>query len=211
MKWLESRVLWGSLLVLGGVMFLLQNLGILPLGDLFWGMLLALAGVFFCSIFFQNRANWWALIPGFSLFSVAIVVILGRLTPEFVDLWGGFIVLAGIGISFLLIHFIEREMWWSIIPAGVMLTLAVVIALGELTPNLETSGVFFLGMGATFGALAVTSTPDGQMKWAWIPAAILTVMGILMVTAFENLLVYLWPAALILGGGYLIWRTMRVR
>ncbi len=25
MKWLESRILWGSLLILGGVLFLLQN------------------------------------------------------------------------------------------------------------------------------------------------------------------------------------------
>lgn len=211
MKWLESRALWGALLVLGGVMFLLQNLGILPFGDLFWGLLLGLGGVFFFYIFFQNRVNWWALIPGFTLFCVALIVILGWLAPEFAGYWGGALILGGIGISFLVVFLLERELWWAVIPAGVMLTLAVISALGEMVPDVETGGIFFLGLGATFGALPVTSSPAGQMKWAWIPAAILVGMGLLMILAVEDLIAYLWPAALVLLGGYLIWRALRAR
>ena len=209
MKWLESRWLWGSLLILAGVLLLLQSLGVLPFGDLFWGLFLSLGGVFFFYTYFRNRDNWWALVPGFTLVSVALVVILDRLEPGLMDIWGGSLVLGGIGISFLVIYLLERELWWTIIPAGVMLTLALVVALDELAPGLETAGVLFLGMGATFGVLALTARPNNQMRWAWIPAAILVVMGLIMVTAFGNLMVYLWPLALLLAGGYLIWRAMR--
>jgi hypothetical protein len=211
MKWLRSSVLWGSLLVLGGLLLLLQNLGILPPGNLFWGVLLALGGVFFFSIFFQNRTNWWALVPAFTLMSVALVVILGRFAPDLAGVWGGALVLGGIGVSFLLIYWIERGQWWTLIPAGVMLTLAVVALIGEMAPEMETGGIFFLGLGATFGILSFTSTSTGQLRWAWIPAAILAVMGILLMTALGNLVAYLLPTALILLGAYLIWWTMRSR
>ena len=63
-KWLESRILWGSLLILGGILFLLQNLNIIQVGGLFWAILAVLGAVFFFYIFFSNRLNWWALIPG---------------------------------------------------------------------------------------------------------------------------------------------------
>jgi hypothetical protein len=62
MRWLESRILWGIVFIVGGVLFLLQNLGILWLGNLFWIVLLGLGSLFFLSFFLQNRANWWALI-----------------------------------------------------------------------------------------------------------------------------------------------------
>ena len=128
-KWLESRLLWGSLLVIGGVLFLLQNLGIIQFGGLFWAILLGLGAVFFLSIFFANRMNWWALIPGLTLLSIAVVVALGYIVPGISDVWSGTIVLGGIGLSFLLIFLIDMQMWWAVIPAGVLLTLAAVVGI----------------------------------------------------------------------------------
>jgi hypothetical protein len=209
MKWLGSRVLWGSLLLFCGVLILLQNLGVLPFGDLFWSIPLGLGGLFFISITFQNRASWWTLIPGITLLCVALVIILASLAPGFAATWSGSLVLGGIGLSFWVVYALERDQWWAVIPGGVMLTLAVVAGLGEIRPEMETGGIFFLGLGATFGVLSVMRTPVGQMKWAWIPAVILMIMGILMITAVENLIAYLLPAALVLLGGYLIWRTIR--
>jgi hypothetical protein len=209
MKWLESRVLWGVLLILGGVMFLLQNLGVLPLGNLFWALLLALAGVFFLSIFFQQRANWWALIPGFTLFSIAILIALEWLMPNLAGKLGGAIVLGGIGISFVAIYLVERENWWALIPGGVMLTLTVIAGLDQALPGFEMGGIFFLGLGLTFALIGALSNPDSDLRWAWIPAGVLLLAGLLFVAASENLLVYLWPAGLILIGGYLIFRALR--
>ncbi len=39
MKRLESRVLWGIVLILVGIIFLVENLGLIHLSDLFWGAL----------------------------------------------------------------------------------------------------------------------------------------------------------------------------
>lgn len=211
MKWLESRVLWGTLLILGGVMFLLQNLGLFEFGDLFWALLLGLAGVFFLSVYLQNRANWWALIPGFTLFGVASLIALTRLAPRLADNWGGSVVLGGIGLAFVAVYLAERSNWWAIIPAGVMLTLAAVAGLDETFAGIETGGIFFLGLGSTFALVALLPSHQGQMRWAWIPAAVLMLMGLLIMAAAEDLIGILWPLVLIVGGGYLILRTFRPR
>ena len=211
MKWIESRVLWGGLLILGGVMFLLQNLGILPLGSLFWALLLCLAGVFFISIFLQQRDNWWALIPGFTLFSITTLIVLDWLAPQVTDVWGGSIVLGGIGLSFIIIYLLERQSWWALIPAGVLLTVAVVVGLGETWPGLEVGGIFFLGLGLTFALIALLPSVEDDLRWAWIPAGIMLIMGVMFVAAAENLLAYIWPAGLILVGVYLIVRAVGAR
>ena len=80
-RWLGNRLFWGILLILGGVVFLLQNLGYFELGDLFWALLFGLGGLFFLSVFFPNRANWWALIPGLTLLSIAVLLVTTRFLP----------------------------------------------------------------------------------------------------------------------------------
>lgn len=210
-KWLESRLLWGSLLVIGGVLFLLQNLGIIQFGGLFWAILLGLGAVFFLSIFFANRMNWWALIPGLTLLSIAVVVALGYIVPGISDVWSGTIVLGGIGLSFLLIFLIDMQMWWAVIPAGVLLTLAAVVGIDNYLPGTATGGLFMIGLGLTFVVVAFVPTPQGRMWWAWIPASVLTILGLIMTAAAGNLINYVWPAALILGGAALLYYTLRSR
>jgi hypothetical protein len=209
MKWLESRILWGSLLILGGVLFLLQNLGYLQLGNLFWVIVLGLGGLFFLGFFIQNRANWWALIPGCTLLSITALFLMDQFVAGFNDSWGGSIVLGGIGLSFFLIYLVERANWWALIPGGVLFTLAATVGLEQFFPGLETVGIFFLGMGLTFGLVATLPNPQGEMRWAWIPAGILLVMGFIFMATAGELLKYLWPAALILGGLFLLVRSVR--
>lgn len=211
MKWLESRVLWGSLLILGGVLFLLQNLGLLLLGNFFWALLLGLGGLFFISIYLQSRANWWALIPGFTLLSVTALMLVQQFAPGLGDNWGGGIILGGIGLSFFMIYLVERANWWAIIPGGVLLTLAATVGLEQFFPGLETAGIFFLGMGLTFSLVAMLPNPQGEMRWAWIPAGILLLMGVIFMAAAGELLKYIWPAALILAGAVLLLRSLRGR
>ncbi len=209
LKWLESRLLWGSLLILGGVLFLLQNLGIFEIGSLFWGLLFGLAGVFFLSLYFQNRANWWSIIPSFTLFGIGLLIILDQLAPQLGDAIGGSLFLAAIGLSFMFVYLSDRQNWWAIIPMGVLLTLAVVSGLDQFS-NMNTGGIFFLGLGGTFGLVALLPK-SMDTRWAWIPAVILLVLGIFIFAAAEAMLNYLWPAALILVGLYMIYRSMRFR
>ena len=211
MKILESRILWGGLLILAGVLFLVQNLGIFRVGDLFWVVLLALAGVFFLSIFMQNKANWWPLIPGLTLFSVGIIVLLNWVSPDRSERWSGSIILAGIGLSFALVYLIARQNWWAIIPAGVLFTLAVIAGLEEFFPALGTAGLFFLGLGLTFALVAWLPNPQGDMRWAWIPGGVLLLIGSIFLVAGENLFVFVWPIILILAGVLFIIRAIRNR
>ncbi|MEW5828921.1 MAG: hypothetical protein AB1846_08550, partial [Chloroflexota bacterium] len=101
----------------------------------------------------------------------------------------------------------DRERWWAIIPGGVLLTLGAVSALDDLT-GMETGGVFFIGLGLTFLLVAILPGPR-QMAWAFIPAAVLLVMGLLMGTPFFGLTEFVWPAALIVGGILLIFFYFR--
>jgi hypothetical protein len=211
MKWLESRILWGSLLILGGLLFLLQNLGILVMGNIFWIVLFGLGSLFFLSFFIQNRMNWWALIPGLTLLSVTLLFALDSAFPTFDESWGGSIVLGGIGLSFFLIYLVDRANWWALIPGGVLGTLAATVALEQFFPGLETAGVFFLGLGLTFALVAALPNPQGEMRWAWIPSAILLLMGVIFMAAAGELLKYLWPLALILAGLLLLFRSFRGR
>jgi len=210
-KILESRILWGGLLVLAGILFLVQNLGLCRVGDLFWVVLLALAGVFFLSLFLQNRANWWPLIPGLTLISVGVIVLINWISPDHGERWSGSIMLGGIGLSFALIYLIARQNWWAIIPAGVLFTLALIAGFEEFFPALGTAGLFFLGLGFTFALVAMLPSPQGDMRWAWIPGGILLLIGSIFLVAGENLLVYVWPVILILAGGLFIVRALRDR
>lgn len=210
-KWLGNRFFWGILLILGGVVFLLQNLNVIQFGGLFWALLFALGGLFFLSVFFPNRANWWALIPGMTLFSIALLLAIGYFFPAFTEIWGGSIVLGGIGLSFLLVYLVDRNNWWAIIPFGVLFTLAVVAGVGALLPGFATGGIFFVGLGLTFALVAVLPTVHGAMWWAWIPAGVLVSMGLLLVLISGQVVGVVLPVALIGVGLLLILFTMRPR
>lgn len=206
-RWFESRRLWGILLILAGLAFLLQNLGLFPMGDLFWALLFGFGGVAFLSIFVANRENWWGLIPGFALLGIGLLIALGTLAPGFADRWGGSIVLGAIGLSFMIIYLIRRDFWWAIIPAGILLTLAILTGLEAVVGGFNMGGLLLLGIGLTFAMVAVTPTPEGRNVWAWIPAGILSLIGLLILAETELLIGYIWPVVLILLGLVLVYRA----
>lgn len=207
-KWLNSRIFWGALLILGGVLFLLQNLFGFQYGNLFWALVMGLAGLFFLTIFFSNRANWWTLIPGFTLLGVGLSISLDTIAPSLSGTLSGPIVLGSIGASFLVIYLLNREFWWAIIPSGVLLTLAIVISLENLLSEMGFVSVFFLGLAATFASVALVPTREGRMQWPWIPAIVLALMGVIFGAFSGAFMAYLLPIALIVGGGILIFRTL---
>lgn len=209
MKLLSSRLLWGLVLVIGGALLLLDTFGIFKGGALFWTIIAGVAGLLFLSLYVTNHDNWWALIPGIIFLAIAATIGLDSFLPGFSETnLGGTIILGGIAFSFLLVYLAERGNWWAIIPAGVMTTIAIVAVLDAYTSTISSGGIFFLGLGITFALVAVLPTSVGQMRWAWIPAAILGLMGVLILIAAENLINYIWPSALILAGIYLIIRSI---
>jgi hypothetical protein len=207
-RWLGSRILWGSILILAGVMFLLQNMGVFRFGDLFWGLLFLLGGGAFLAVILQDRNQWWAIIPGLSLIGIGALIFLTVLAPGLMGVLGGTLVLGSIGLAFLVIYLLDQEKWWALIPAGTLLTLAVVAAISQVVPGMQTGGVFFLGLGLTFALVALLPSTAGRMTWAWIPAGILALMGLLLMAVSGNMINYFWPLIIIAAGGFLIIRNL---
>ena len=204
MKRIDWRIVLGGLLVLGGALGILEQFGLLKdASGFFWGFVFAVGGAGFLYVFLTNRPSWWAAFPAFALLGLAFSSFL----PASLDGWGGLAFLGLLGLGFWLVYFTDRERWWAIIPGGVLVTLGVVSALDDLT-GMETGGVFFLGLGLTFLLVAILPGVR-QMAWAFIPAAALLVMGLLMGTPFFGLTDYIWPAALIVGGILLIFFYFR--
>ncbi len=116
----------------------------------------------------------------------------------------GAVFLGGVALGFWLVYILHREHWWATIPAGVLTTLAVLAKIGT-----GQTAVFFIGLGTTFLLVFLLPSPGGRKTWALIPAAILLVIGILFRTPYIEAVNYFGPAALIIGGGYLLYRALK--
>ncbi len=207
-KWLESRVLWGALLILAGIVFLLQNIIGFPIGGIFWGVIFGVGGFVFLTVYLNNRQQWWAVIPGFSLLGIGFTILVSSLLPRLGNYIGGTVILGGIALSFLFVYLTDRNNWWAIIPAGVLFTLAIVAGLDQFISGGAVGGVFFLGMGLTFVLIALLPTTQGKMGWAWIPAGVLIFMGLVVIAATEQIFGYIWPIALIGAGIFFVFRAL---
>jgi len=192
MKRFDYRVLIGAALILGGILMLLDKTGLLTgATDFFWAGLLALGAGIFLFWFFNDRSKWWAAIPGFTLAGMAAsTLLLDRIG------WGGLAFLGGIGVGFWAVYVRQPAQWWAIIPGGVLLTLGFTSALTEAFNIGETGGVFFVGLGLTFLLVALLA----RMKWAYIPAALLLLLGLMLGTPFVGVLEYAWIGILLIAG-----------
>jgi hypothetical protein len=192
MKRFDYRILIGAALILGGILMLLDKTGLLTgATDFFWAGLLAIGAGVFLFWFFNDRSKWWAAIPGFTLAGMAAsTLLLDRIG------WGGLAFLGGIGVGFWAVYVRQPAQWWAIIPGGVLLTLGFTSALTEAFNIGETGGVFFVGLGLTFLLVALLA----RMKWAYIPAALLLLLGLMLGTPFVGVLEYAWIGILLIAG-----------
>lgn len=213
MKRFDSRLFWGALLILMGGLFMLESLGLIALTAI-WPLLFIVGGILFLVAFLLRKENWWAAIPGFTLLGLSTLIGADTFMPGLTDQWGGALFLGSISLGFLALYVrtLGRQ-WWALIPFGALATLAAIILLEAQLQLREDvlSGVLFLGIGLTFGLVYLLPAPQGRQKWAAIPAAILIALGLLGVIALSNLLVFVWPIALILLGVYILLRQPRAR
>lgn len=206
----DFRIVSGVLLILGGAIFLLENLRIIQLSGLFWGLVFGIAGIAVTSIYFGNRANWWAWIPGLILLDLAVVILMEYFFPDLAGTIGGPLFLVGISAGFFVVYAVNPQNWWAIIPAGIMLTLAAISGLeGVLASRgMEAGGGLFIGIGLTFLLLYILPARTERHTWAIFPAGIMLVMGVLVLASAAELINYVWPVALILIGGAILLRQL---
>jgi hypothetical protein len=198
MKRFDPQILFGLLLLTGGVLTLLQTMGYLKdASDVFWGGIFIAIGLAFLALLLGG--HWWGVFPGFTLLALGVVIFL----PEGIDDLGGLIFLGGIGLSFWVAYFTApQERWWALIPAGVLTTLAGMTVAAERFGEFQTAGFFFLGLAATFLLVALLA----GMRWAYWPALALGVMGVLGLASLFEIANYIWAVALMGVGVYLLFR-----
>jgi hypothetical protein len=204
----RSRLVWGALLILGGVMFMLQELNIL--GNAFqylWLVLMAAGAGAFLWIYFTKPEQWWSIIPGLTLFSLVFVALEDILNLLPGTDWSGAVFLGCIGLAFWLVYLRKREQWWAIIPGVVLITLAIVAGLDSLADWTEV--VFFLGLSATFGLVAVLPNESHDTRWAYIPAGILFILGFALFAPLQSVMQIVWPLALVGLGVFIMIRTWK--
>ncbi len=205
MKRFDYRILIGAALVLGGILMLLDQTGLLKgATNFFWAGILAIGAAIFLFWFFSDRTRWWAAIPGFTLAGLAAsTLLLDRLG------WGGLAFLGGIGLGFWAIYLTGRERWWAIIPGGVLLTLGITAVMSDAFGVVDSGGVFFVGLGITFILVALLA----KMRWAYIPAAVLLLLGFFLSfffgTPFMGALQYIWIGVLLVAGALLVASAVR--
>ena len=223
MRQIQPRIIGGGLLIAGGLVLLLQTLGILVSGaNLPLAVVLGAGGVFFLYLLLAEPARrWWAAIPGVILLDLTAVMALGLAFPGMgcaARLGGlvlscsdvaGALFLAGIGLSFWVVYVVNRAQWWAVIPAGVLTTVAGVALVSAHVSGGVAGGIFFAGLGLTFVLVGLLPSPHGKMTWAYIPAAILLILAVVMIGALTGLVNYVWALALIGVGGWLLLRALR--
>jgi hypothetical protein len=82
----------------------------------------------------------------------------------------------------------------------VLVTLGLISALSEAYKVVDTGGVFMAGLGITFLLVAMLA----KMKWAFIPAAVLLLVGFFLTPPFVGVLQYAWIGVLLVVGGILV-------
>lgn len=209
----RANQVWGVLLIVAGIIFLLGSLGLLgnP-GAYVMGLLFAAGGLTFLYVYLRERDSWWAIIPAMTLLGIGSVIIITSASPRGGEEWTGAMFLAFLALAFWIVYLRQRDAWWPLIPAGVLTTLALVAGVTAVGfSGYASGGLFFLGLGLTFLLVSVVQTPEGRLRWALIPAGVLLLMGATLLAQALDALVYIWAIALVVAGAYILFRAATSR
>jgi hypothetical protein len=209
MKRFDTSVAVGVLLLVAGVVFLLQSLGVLVFGaELVIGTLFALGGLVFLRVWGGNRTqNWWAVIPGMALLGIGALIGLGSIWPAAENLLRGGLFLGALSLAFWLVYLSNTKNWWAVIPGGVLGTLAALTILDEIASGPISGAFFFLGLAVTFALVAILPPLEQNRRWAYIPAGVTLILAVVIALSAASVINYVWPLLMVAGGVYLVLRA----
>jgi hypothetical protein len=197
----KQGMVWGGLLIFFGALGLIQT--VTDLSDWGWVTLLTIAGFVILAVFLTDTSDWTLLIPAYVMFAVAgliALITLDVLRDEFIATY----VLTAIALPFLVVFGRDRDQWWALIPAYVLLAVGLMVGLiGQdiLTDLLIPSYVMF----AIAIPFSVVYARNPKQWWALIPAGVLGAIGLAFLLAGAAVQ-YILPVALILAGIFLLAR-----
>ena len=205
----SSRKHWmigGGLLIFFGVLGLVQT--VTDLSAWIWVVLLAAGGLGAFGLYLADRCDRPMLLTAYVLWAIALLialVALNILRDEAV----AFYVLLAIALPFLAVFYYNRTLWWALIPAYVLLVVAVLLALtglGVLDDLLVPAYILF----AIAIPFFVVWARDRRYWWLLIPGGVLAIVGLSFLIA-EAAFVYIGALVLILVGVGILVRVLTRR
>jgi hypothetical protein len=195
----------GIMLFLAMVTLLADNVGGEWIGSLF----LFLIGLSFLVVYLNNRTRTWALLVAYIMGVLSIAPAMSSGGGDTAAYFGS-VFLFAIALPFFVIYFGSAEKWWAIIPAGVMTVLAVIATLGiaglirDQNQGGYANAILMGGLAVTFAVVWLRHAKE----WAKIVTIVLAALAVASIF-FATYSEILWPIAIILAGGYLLFTAMR--
>jgi len=177
MKTKDINVFWGLVLVVLGIVFLLNELNVIVLGNLsnvIWAFIFGVMAAFFLITYFlKERKEWGWLFPATIFTGIALVI--GLEGTHIGRILSAAPVLLGVAVPFAVAYFQDpQKKQWALIPAWVMTVLTVVVLFERfLTGNLVGAIVLY-SIALPFLYIYLI---DKTRQWALIPLTALVVVG----------------------------------
>lgn len=207
------QMILGLVVVAAGVLLLVEAATSGEVSGLYWTGLLAVGSAAFWFAFFTHRSWWWAAIPAGALLGASLSEVV-ELAVARGEQWTGTAFLAALGTGFLAIYLKDHRRWWAVIPGGALVTLAIVARVTDEVGGNTTGAVLLFGLAITFLLVAVLPGGRSRRWWAGIVAAALSAIALVVVLQAADMVIvltYVWPLAVMGGGGYLLWTALRHR
>lgn len=135
----------------------------------------------FVYLWWQDRRQWGLLVPAYVLVAVAVFLLLtemgvsGTLVPTFV--------LLAVALPFVVGWLRDRQQWGLLVPAYVMVTVAVVVLLGGSGASAELIPVFVMWAIALPFLLAAALTRQWPLL---IPGGIMGLIGLFLLVGVQG-------------------------
>ncbi len=149
----------------------------------------------------RSSAYTWGIV----LIALGVLFLLGQMTPWFGNLIGAVIFVA-MGIGFYALYQRNNAHWGLLIPTYVMFALAGLVVIDTLPIRGDLGGAYV--MFAIAAPFFYVYFRDHSKWWALIPGGIMAALGVgILLSDFA----YVFPAALIVAGIYLLVRQFSAR
>jgi hypothetical protein len=160
----------GPVLIGVGILVLLFNsnlLGALP--SLIW---LALLFAVTIALWMVGAIPHWVRIVAVLALYILAMATSGNLA--------GVAALGFPALAFGVVYLVRpKRSWWSIIPGGILASVALLVLFEEIFPGWDGVAVMFLGFAATFTVLYLLPAQRGGQRWALYPAIVWIVLTVL--------------------------------
>ncbi|MGH7597096.1 MAG: hypothetical protein ACREOI_12135 [bacterium] len=208
----RPRLLLGGALLLVGLLSLLNNLELFQMREEYvLSLIFAGCGAVLMQHGWMVPRKWtFYLGSAFVLVGVIIFIAENRFLPD--EIIGTLWLWLGAGILYR-IYQRNVKHWWVLLFVGPMFTIGSVVLLeGFHLVRGDTIGVLImLGFAGTFAYVYSLRSPERKLDWAKYPAIgfFLIAVFILLANEMQGAIPFVISGLFILGGLYLIYRTVR--